>query len=217
MNFTLKILSNNVQENKSRKRFVLGKKIKTMKQSIGAKPLAFPTPTWVVGTYDMNGKPNAMTVAWGGICCSNPPCISVSLRKATYSYAGIIENKAFTISIPSEDFVRETDYFGIASGKDENKFEATCLTPVRSELVPAPYVGEFPVVLECKLLHTLEIGLHTLFVGEIVDIKVDESVFGENKNPDIEKIKPVIYDTGNRSYYSIGCNLGKAFSIGKEC
>ncbi len=110
------------------KRFVLGKKIKTMKQSIGAKPLAFPTPTWVVGTYDMNGKPNAMTVAWGGgICCSNPPCISVSLRKATYSYAGIIENKAFTISIPSEDFVRETDYFGIASGKDENKFEATCL------------------------------------------------------------------------------------------
>ncbi|MDD2615017.1 MAG: flavin reductase family protein [Methanosarcina sp.] len=217
MNFTLKILSNNVQENKSRKRFVLGKKIKTMKQSIGAKPLAFPTPTWVVGTYDMNGKPNAMTVAWGGICCSNPPCISVSLRKATYSYAGIIENKAFTISIPSEDFVRETDYFGIASGKDENKFEATCLTPVRSELVPAPYVGEFPVALECKLLHTLEIGLHTLFVGEIVDIKVDESVFGENKNPDIEKIKPVIYDTGNRSYYSIGCNLGKAFSIGKEC
>ncbi len=217
MNFTLKILSNNVQENKSRKRFVLGKKIKTMKQSIGAKPLAFPTPTWVVGTYDMNGKPNAMTVAWGGICCSNPPCISVSLRKAPYSYAGIIENKAFTISIPSEDFVRETDYFGIASGKDENKFEATCLTPVRSELVPAPYVGEFPVVLECKLLHTLEIGLHTLFVGEIIDIKVDESVFGENKNPDIEKIKPVIYDTGNRSYYSIGCNLGKAFSIGKEC
>ncbi len=217
MNFTLKILSNNVQENKSRKSFVLGKKIKTMKQSIGAKPLAFPTPTWVVGTYDMNGKPNAMTVAWGGICCSNPPCISVSLRKATYSYAGIIENKAFTISIPSEDFVRETDYFGIASGKDENKFEATCLTPVRSELVSAPYVGEFPVVLECKLLHTLEIGLHTLFVGEIIDIKVDESVFGENKNPDIEKIKPVIYDTGNRSYYSIGCNLGKAFSIGKEC
>jgi flavin reductase (DIM6/NTAB) family NADH-FMN oxidoreductase RutF len=217
LNFTLKILSNNVQENKSRKRFVLGKKIKTMKQSIGAKPLAFPTPTWVVGTYDMNGKPNAMTVAWGGICCSNPPCISVSLRKATYSYAGIIENKAFTISIPSEDFVRETDYFGIASGKDENKFEATCLTPVRSELVPAPYVGEFPVVLECKLLHTLEIGLHTLFVGEIIDIKVDDSVFGENKNPDIEKIKPIIYDTGNRSYYSIGCNLGKAFSIGKEC
>jgi flavin reductase (DIM6/NTAB) family NADH-FMN oxidoreductase RutF len=157
-----------------------------------------------------------MTVAWGGICCSNPPCITVSLRKATYSYAGIMENKAFTVSIPSEDYVKQADYFGIASGRDENKFEATCLSPVRSELVPAPYVGEFPVVLECKLLHSLEVGLHTMFVGEIVDIKAEESVLDENGNPDIEKVRPVIYGTGNRSYYSIGCNLGKAFSIGKE-
>lgn len=187
-----------------------------MKQSIGAKPLAFPTPTWVVGTYDMNGKPNAMTVAWGGICCSNPPCISVSLRKATYSYAGIIENKAFTVSIPSQDYVKQADYFGIASGRDEDKFECACLTPVRSDLVPAPYVGEFPFVLECKLLHSLEIGLHTMFVGEIVDIKAEEAVLDEKGNPDIEKIKPVIYSTGNRSYYSIGSNLGKAFFTGKK-
>jgi len=187
-----------------------------MKQSIGAKTLAFPTPTWVVGTYDMNGKPNAMTVAWGGICCSNPPCINVCLRKATYSYAGIVENKAFTVSIPSEDYIKEADYFGIASGRDENKFESTCLTPVRSEVVAAPYVGEFPFVIECKLLHTLEIGLHTLFVGEIIDIKAEVSVIDDNGNPDIEKVRPVIYGTGNRSYYSIGCNLGKAFSIGKE-
>jgi flavin reductase (DIM6/NTAB) family NADH-FMN oxidoreductase RutF len=165
----------------------------------------------------MNGKPNAMTAAWAGICCSNPPCISVSLRKATYSYAGIVENKAFTVSIPSEDYVKEADYFGIASGRDEDKFVSTCLTPVRSELVPAPYVGEFPVIIECKLLHTLEIGLHTLFVGEILDIKAEESVIDEKGNPDIEKVRPVIYGTGNRSYYSIGCNLGKAFSIGKEC
>lgn len=186
-----------------------------MKQSIGAKPLAFPTPTWVVGTYDMNGKPNAMTVAWGGICCSNPPCITVSLRKATYSYAGIMENKAFTVSIPSENHIKAADYFGITSGKDEDKFQATCLTPVRSELVPAPYVGEFPVVLECKLLNSLEVGLHTMFVGEIIDIKVEESVLDDG-NPDIEKIKPVVYGTGNRNYYSIGHNLGKAFSIGKD-
>jgi len=188
-----------------------------MKQSIGAKPLAFPTPAWVVGTYDMNGKPNGMTAAWGGICCSNPPCISVSLRKATYSYAGIMENRAFTVSIPSEAYIKQADYFGITSGRDEDKFEATCLTPVRSELVPAPYVGEFPVILECKLLHNFEIGLHTLFVGEILDIKADESVLDEKGNPDIEKIRPVIYNPGSRDYYGIGCNLGKAFSIGKEC
>lgn len=188
-----------------------------MKQSIGAKTLAFPTPTWVVGTYDMNGKPNAMTVAWAGICCSNPPCISVSLRKATYSYAGIIGNKAFTVSIPSEDYVKEADYFGLASGKNEDKFKTAGLTPVRSDLVAAPYVGEFPVVLECKLLHTFEIGLHIMFVGEIVDIKAEESVLDESGNPDIEKIRPVIYGTGNRSYYGIGRNIGKAFSIGEGC
>jgi flavin reductase (DIM6/NTAB) family NADH-FMN oxidoreductase RutF len=187
-----------------------------MKKSIGAKTLAFPTPTWVVGTYDMNGKPNAMTVAWAGICCSTPPCISISLRKATYSYAGIVENKAFTVNIPSEKYLMEADYFGIASGRDGNKFELTCLTPIKSELVPAPYVGEFPVVIECKLFHTIEIGLHTLFVGEIMDIKAEESILDENGNPDIEKIRPVVYGTGNRSYYGIGCNLGKAFSIGKE-
>jgi flavin reductase (DIM6/NTAB) family NADH-FMN oxidoreductase RutF len=187
-----------------------------MKQSIGAKTLAFPTPTWVVGTYDMNGKPNAMTVAWAGICCSTPPCISISLRKATYSYAGIVENKAFTVNIPPEKYLNEVDYFGIASGRDDNKFELTCLTPKKSELVPAPYIEEFPFVIECKLLHTIEIGLHTLFVGEIMDIKAEESILDENGNPDIEKIRPVVYGTGNRSYYGIGCNLGKAFSIGKE-
>lgn len=188
-----------------------------MKRSIVAKTLAFPAPTWVVGTYDMNGKPNTMTVAWAGICCSTPPCVSVSLRKATYSYAGIIENKAFTVSIPSEEHVKEADYFGLTSGRDEDKFKTTGLTPVRSELVPAPYVGEFPFVLECKLLHTLEIGLHTMFVGEIVDVKAEEYVLDENGNPDLEKILPIIYDTGNRSYYGIGCNLGKAFSIGEGC
>jgi len=187
-----------------------------MKQSIGAKTLAFPTPTWVVGTYDMNGKPNVMTIAWGGICCSNPPCVTVSLRKATYSYAGIMENKAFTVSIPSEAYVKQADHFGIVSGRDEDKFEATCLTPVRSELVPAPYVGEFPVVLECKLLNAFEIGLHTMFVGEIVDIKAEEDVLDEKGSLDIEKIRPVIYSTGNRSYYGIGKSLGNAYTIGKE-
>ncbi len=187
-----------------------------MKKSIGAKTLACPAPAWVVGTYDRNGKPNAMTAAWGGICCSSPPCISVSLRKATYSYAGILENEAFTVNIPSEDYVMETDYFGIASGRDENKFEATGLTPVRSGLVSAPCIEEFPLVLECKLLHSFEIGLHTMFVGEILDIKAEESVLDEKELPDIGKVRPLVYGTGDRTYYGVGKALGKAFSIGKN-
>lgn len=186
-----------------------------MKKSIGAKPLAYPTPVFVVGTYDKAGKPNVMTAAWAGICCSSPPCISVSLRKATYTHGNIIEHGAFTISIPSQDYVREVDYFGMVSGEKEDKFSATGLTPVRSELVNAPYVKEFSFVLECKLLHTFEIGLHTQFIGEILDIKAEEAVLGENGLPHIEKVKPFLYAPEYRTYYGVGGFLGKAYSIGK--
>ncbi len=187
-----------------------------MKKSFGAKTLAFPTPVWVVGTYDKEGKPNIMTAAWGGICCSNPPCVAVSLRKATYSYGNMMERKAFTINVPSEAHAREADYVGIASGRKADKFAAAGLTPVRSELVDAPYVGEFPLVLECRLLQTVEIGLHTQFIGEIVDVKADETVLGEKGMPDIEKVKPIVYAPEVGAYYRIGGSLGSAYSIGKN-
>ena len=186
-----------------------------MKKSVGAKPFAYPTPVFVVGTYDKAGKPNVMTAAWAGICCSSPPCISVSLRKATYTHGNIIEHEAFTISIPSQDYVREVDYFGMVSGEKEDKFSATGLTPVRSELVNAPYVKEFSFVLECKLLHTFEIGLHTQFIGEILDIKAEEAVLGANGLPHIEKVRPFLYAPEYRTYYGVGGFLGKAYSIGK--
>lgn len=187
-----------------------------MKKSIGAKTIVYPTPVFIVGTYDKDGKPNVMNAAWAGICCSSPPCVSVSLRKATYTYGNIMEHRAFTVNIPSQDFVKEADYFGIASGRDGNKFSATGLTPAKSDLVNAPYVKEFPLILECKLLHTLEIGLHTLFVGEILDVKADETVLGDGGQPDIEKIKPLIFSPEIPAYYGVGKYLGKAFSIGKE-
>ena len=187
-----------------------------MKKSLGAKTIVYPTPVLVVGTYDKAGKANAMTAAWGGICCSRPPCVAVSLRKATYTHGNIVERKAFTISIPSESYVREADYFGIASGKTEDKFSVTGLTPVRSDLVDAPYVKEFPFALECRLLHTIEIGLHTQFIGEIVDIKADESVLGEDGALDIGKVKPILFAPESSAYYGVGEYLGKAFSIGKK-
>lgn len=187
-----------------------------MKKSVGAKTIIYPTPILIVGTYGKDGKPNVMTVAWGGICCSTPPCVTISVREATHTYAGLVENKAFTISIPSEKYVKEADFIGIASGKDTDKFLETGLTPVNSELVKAPYVKEFPLVLECKVIQTHKIGLHTQFIGEILDIKADETVIGE-KGPEIERIKPFLWapDYG-RGYYGIGQYLGKAFSIGKK-
>ena len=187
-----------------------------MKKSLGAKTIIYPTPVFVVGTYGKDGKPNVMTAAWGGICCSRPPCIAVSLRQATYSYGNIVAQEAFTISLPSKDYVKEADYFGMASGRDEDKFATAGLTPVKSDLVNAPYVKEFPLVVECRLLHTFELGLHTQFVGEILDIKVDEALLGKKGIPDLEKVKPIWFAPENRSYHGTGEYLGKAFSIGTE-
>ncbi len=187
-----------------------------MKKSVGAKTIIFPTPVLIVGTYDTSGKPNLMAAAWGGICCSKPPCVSISLRKATYTYGNIVEKKAFTINILSEDHVKEADYYGIATGRDADKYAVTGITPVKSDLVDAPYGQEFPMILECKLLHTVEIGLHTQFIGEIMDIKADEEVLGDNGLPDIAKVKSFLFDPANRGYYGFGKCLGKAFSIGRE-
>jgi flavin reductase (DIM6/NTAB) family NADH-FMN oxidoreductase RutF len=187
-----------------------------MKKSLGAKTLVQPAPVWVVGSYDAQGKPNMMTIAWGGTCCSQPPCIAVSVRKATYTHGCIIERKAFTVNIPSIETVQEVDYIGMVSGKNVDKFAMTKLTPVRSELVDAPFVKEFPLVIECRLLHVVEVGLHTQFIGEVLDVKAEESVLGEQGLPDILKIKPFVFDTGQRAYHGIGQLIGRAFSIGKR-
>ena len=187
-----------------------------MKKSLGPRTLAFPTPVWVVGTYDANDKPNVMTAAWGSICCSKPPCIAVSLRKATYTYGNLVAKEAFTISVPSEAHVKEADYFGMVSGRDVNKFAQARLTAVNSTVVDAPYVAEFPLVLECKLIHTIEIGLHTQFIGEILDVKADEAVLGDKGFPDIEKVRPIIFGPEVRSYHGIGAYLGLAFAVGKD-
>lgn len=187
-----------------------------MKKSIGAKTIIYPTPVLIVGSYDKSGKANAMAAAWGGISCSDPVCVSISLREATYTHGNIKEQKAFTLNIPSREQVREADYFGIASGRNEDKFSKTGFTPIESEIVNAPYIDEFPLILECKLVNTLELGLHTQFTGEVLDIKVDPDLTDKNGNPDINKIKPILYDPTGIAYYGIGEFLGKAFTIGRD-
>ena len=185
-----------------------------MKVSLGAKTLAQPAPLWIVGSYDEHGKPNAMAAAWGGICCSKPPCIAVSLREERHSYASILARRAFTISVPSAGHAAKADYFGIASGKDTDKFAVTGLTPVRSELVDAPYVGEFPLVLECTLLRTVSLGMHIQFVGEIVDVKADADVLDEKGYPDAAKVRPLIFTPVTRAYHTVGEYVGQAFEMG---
>lgn len=187
-----------------------------MKRSLGPRTLLHPTPVLAIGTYASDGQPNVMTASWAGICCSMPPCVAVSLRKATYSYGNIVQRKAFTVSLPTEDHVRHADYFGLTTGRGTDKFAGSGLTAVRSEKVDAPYVAEFPLVLECELLHTLEIGLHTLFVGEILNVLADEAVLTTEGMTDLKKLRPLMFQPDLQAYFGVGERLGQAFSIGEQ-
>ena len=186
-----------------------------MRRSLGPATLILPTPVWVVGTYDSEGRPNVMTAAWGGIACSKPPAVSVSLREATYTFANIVDRKAFTVSVPSAHQARQVDFLGMASGRDVDKFAEAGLTATRSELVDAPYVAEFALSLECRLLHSLKIGLHTLFVGEIVDVKADEEVLVDGI-PTVDLVKPFVFSVGEQAYYAVGDLVGPAFRLGRD-
>jgi len=107
------------------------------------------------------------------------------------------------------------DYFGLVSARNVDKLAAVKLTPVRSALVDAPYVEEFPMVVECRLAHTIELGLHTQFVGEVVDVKVEESALGSDTTADIKKVNPLVFTPDTQAYYGIGKFVAKAFSVGE--
>jgi len=187
-----------------------------MKKSLGPKTILFPTPVLIVCSYDANDVPNAMNVAWGGICCSEPPCLTISVRDHRKTHENILLKKAFTVNIPSEKHIKEADYVGIISGKAEDKFKATGLTPVKSDLVNAPYIKEFPFVVECTLKETHKLGIHTQFIGEIKDVKVDENILNPKGFPDVEKLRALLFDPGTGSYYGTGKFLAQAFSVGKK-
>jgi flavin reductase (DIM6/NTAB) family NADH-FMN oxidoreductase RutF len=187
-----------------------------MKKSIGPQTIVLPAPVLVVGTYDGDGRPNAMTAAWGGICCSRPPCLAVSLRKATYTFGNIIRRRAFTVSIPGRPWVAEADFFGLASGRDTDKFALTGLTPEPALRVDAPIVAEFPLVLECRLLHSIVLGLHTQFIGEIMDVRCEEECLDERGLPLVAKVDPVAYAPAAGRYYASGSDLGGGHEIGRR-
>jgi len=186
-----------------------------MKKSLGPTTKLCPLPVWIIGTYDKSGKPNIMTASWTGIASSDPPSLSLALRKATYTYGNIVARKAFTVNVPSESMADKVDYAGIVSGKKENKFSTLGLTSIKGEHVDAPYVKECLLIAECELIKTVEAGLHTLFIGKILDVKSDESILGEDNLPEMEKLKPFVYNAVKSTYYKTGNFLGKAFSIGK--
>jgi flavin reductase (DIM6/NTAB) family NADH-FMN oxidoreductase RutF len=187
-----------------------------MKRSFGARAVAYLLPVFVVGTYDHKGIPDAMVAAWGGVCSSDPPSIAISIRPSRHTYRNLMEKMAFTISIPSVKYIAEADFFGITSGMDTDKFAVTGLTPQLSEFVDAPFVAEFPVVLECRVTKHIKIGAHTQFIGEILDVKIDESMLDTDGKPDLARLQLIGFDVLRSEYYTTGSVAGKAFSAGRK-
>lgn len=177
------------------------------KISLGARTV-LPAPVWVIGSFDGSGKPNAMTAAWVGICCSRPPALMIALRKATYTYGNIMQTRAFTVNIPSETLAPAAAYFGRVSGRDADKFAESGLTPVRADSVNAPYIKEFPLIVECRVIHELEVGLHTMFIGQIMDVKADPSILSENGGILADRLKPLIFSPGMGGFYGVSEFLG---------
>ena len=185
------------------------------KISMGPKPWIYPMPALLVGA-NVDGKPNFMAVGWGSIANREPPMISVALRHARYTLIGIRQNLTFSVNIPSTDMVRETDYCGLISGSDANKVEVCQFKVFYGKLDNTPLIEQCPINLECKVVHILDLGTHSLIVGRIEETHVSESCLTDGK-PDVSKIKPLTYITAPAErYQALGEIIAKAFSIGKE-
>lgn len=185
-----------------------------MFRSLGAKPFLVPAPVLLVGTYDKSGFPDLMTAAWGGICASQPPVIGVSVRKARWTHSAILDRKGFTVGLPSRALVAQADFAGMHSGRDTDKFASLKFTPVAAEHVDAPYAAECGVVIELSLLRHMDLGSHTQFLGEIMDVKIDEACLREDGRPDPARIDPLLYMPLVSEYWGIGGFEARAYSAG---
>lgn len=184
------------------------------KIKLGAQTILYPLPAFLIGA-NVDGKPNFMTAAWSGIANSNPPMVTIALQHHRYTYKGVKENNTFSINMPSEDQVRETDYCGMVSGAKKDKAADCGFTVFYGQLKTAPLIEQCPVNLECKVVHILNLGSHALIVGQIEETYVSEECTTEGQ-PDAGKVKPIIYCTGAEKHYrGVGKPLAQAFSVGK--
>jgi flavin reductase (DIM6/NTAB) family NADH-FMN oxidoreductase RutF len=185
-----------------------------VKLKLGPQALLYPMPTLLVGSM-VAGKPNFMTVVWGGIACGEPAMVSVAIRPTRYTLKGINENKSFSINIPDTKLVKQADYCGIVSGSKADKAAACGFKVFFGQLPGAPLIEACPVNLECVLHQAIELGSHVLVIGRIVETHISEECL-TNGRADVAKIDPIAYTTGQSQYQALGAVVGKAFSIGTE-
>jgi flavin reductase (DIM6/NTAB) family NADH-FMN oxidoreductase RutF len=180
------------------------------KIAIGPMPFMSVMPTLLVGA-NVKGKPNYMTAAWATVACMAPPMVCVAINKARFTAKGIEQNKTFSLNIPSETMVVETDHCGLVSGSNEDK--SGVFKSFYGNLKTAPMAEECPVNIECTLFDSVECGSHLLYIGKIAEIHADASCLSDGR-PDVEKIRPIVY--AQHTYFSLGKQVEKAFSAGKK-
>lgn len=176
------------------------------KISFKAGNMLYPLPVVMVSVADKEGKSNILTVAWAGTVCTNPPMVSISVRPERYSYHMLKETGEFVINLTTRDLAKATDYCGVRSGRDVDKWKEMNLTPVPSLEVKVSSIAESPVNIECRVHHVEKLGSHHMFVAEVVAVQVDDAYMDDKKSFHLSQAKPIVYSHGE--YYLLGEKLG---------
>jgi flavin reductase (DIM6/NTAB) family NADH-FMN oxidoreductase RutF len=168
--------------------------------------MLYPLPVVMVSMADKNGKKNIITIAWAGTICTNPPMVSISVRPERYSHAIIKETGEFVINLTTKDLAFATDYCGVKSGRDVDKFKEMGLTALPGKEVAAPIIAESPVSLECRVREIKELGSHDMFIADVVAVHADDKYMDEKHKFHLEKAQPIVYSHG--AYLLCGEELG---------
>lgn len=177
--------------------------------------MLYPLPVVMVSVADKAGNNNIITIAWAGTICSNPPMVSISVRPERHSYEMIKETGEFVINLTTKDLVYATDYCGVKSGRDVDKFKEMNLTPIQGDKVKAPLIAESPVNLECKVTEVIPLGSHDMFLAEVVSVHVDDKYMDEKGKFHLEQAEPIVYSHG--AYLETGKQLGTfGYSVKKN-
>ncbi|MBC7960217.1 MAG: flavin reductase family protein [Vallitaleaceae bacterium] len=176
--------------------------------------MLYPLPAVLVSCGDHEDNYNALTIAWAGTICTNPPMVSISIRPTRHSYEIIKRTGEFVINLTTESMVNEVDFCGVKSGKDLNKFTETKLTIEEASIVKAPLIIESPVCIECKVTEIKPLGSHDLFIAEVVAVHVDPAYVDSEEKFHLDQAKPICYSHGK--YFGLGNELGTfGYSIKK--
>ncbi len=184
---------------------------------ISFKPgnMLYPLPVVMVSVADKQGNSDIITVAWAGTICTNPPMVSISVRPERFSHHMLMETGEFVINLTTKELVYATDYCGVKSGRDVDKWKEMNLTPVMGKVVNVPCIEESPVNIECKVVKVDKLGSHDMFTAEVVAVQVDDAYMDENKSFHLSQANPIVYSHGE--YYLLGEKLGKfGYSIQKK-